>query len=327
MVQTKNGLFLNNLNFLIMPVDPLTASALIAGGSALLGGGANAIAQGNLNRRNRRFAVNMYERQLRDQRANWDLQNAYNSPEAQMQRYRDAGLNPALMYGQGNSGNASPIQGADVQNPQTRSPEWGNMISAPATAYLSTMYDLDMKAAQTSNVRAQNTVILLEALLKARDVEKRGLDIERGRFDLQFDRELRDVSADAKREALRQLQAQVQMTLDENERRALQVSTSVQEAGERMANLRENRLNMRIQRTKDQAEIGRLTAERDRIRQSIALMQKDGVLKDLDIELRRQGINPQDPMWARIVGRHLSDWLAPGGSSPSGGIFDWLFGN
>ena len=34
----------------------------------------------------------------------WKEQNAYNSPEAQMQRLKDAGLNPHLLYGQGVAG-------------------------------------------------------------------------------------------------------------------------------------------------------------------------------------------------------------------------------
>lgn len=43
----------------------------------------------------------------------WNLQNEYNSPAAQMRRYEEAGLNPALMYGQVTPGNASsaPVQG------------------------------------------------------------------------------------------------------------------------------------------------------------------------------------------------------------------------
>lgn len=45
----------------------------------------------------------------------WNIQNAYNSPESQMARYKQAGLNPALMYGQGTSGNAQ-------QMPQYQSP-------------------------------------------------------------------------------------------------------------------------------------------------------------------------------------------------------------
>ena len=37
----------------------------------------------------------------------FDYQNAYNTPANQMARLRSAGLNPALMYGQGTTGNAS----------------------------------------------------------------------------------------------------------------------------------------------------------------------------------------------------------------------------
>lgn len=43
----------------------------------------------------------------------WRRNNEYNSPSSQMQRYKDAGLNPALVYGSsGNAGNSSsPVTG------------------------------------------------------------------------------------------------------------------------------------------------------------------------------------------------------------------------
>lgn len=46
----------------------------------------------------------------------WNLQNEYNTPAAQMKRYQDAGLNPDLIYQQGNNGNASSAPG--VHQPQ-----------------------------------------------------------------------------------------------------------------------------------------------------------------------------------------------------------------
>lgn len=49
----------------------------------------------------------------------WEKQNAYNTPANQMQRLRDAGLNPALMYGQGTTGNAEkalPYQQPQIEN-------------------------------------------------------------------------------------------------------------------------------------------------------------------------------------------------------------------
>lgn len=51
---------------------------------------------------NRAAAELAYERE----KEMWNMMNMYNSPAAQMQRFKDAGLNPHLIYGQGNSGNA-----------------------------------------------------------------------------------------------------------------------------------------------------------------------------------------------------------------------------
>jgi len=46
----------------------------------------------------------------------WDRQNAYNTPQAQMERLQAAGLNPRLIYGGGsaNTGNAGPIASTDT---------------------------------------------------------------------------------------------------------------------------------------------------------------------------------------------------------------------
>lgn len=49
----------------------------------------------------------------------WHRENEYNTPAAQMQRYREAGLNPALMYSQGTNGNSngSPEAAAVMPSP------------------------------------------------------------------------------------------------------------------------------------------------------------------------------------------------------------------
>jgi hypothetical protein len=49
----------------------------------------------------------------------WKMQNEYNSPQAQMQRFQEAGLNPNLIYGQGSAGNATnaPYQTSRVEAP------------------------------------------------------------------------------------------------------------------------------------------------------------------------------------------------------------------
>lgn len=55
----------------------------------------------------------------------WKLNNEYNSPAAQMQRYQDAGLNPNLIYGQQNtasapaSASAAPFRSGGTQSKRT----------------------------------------------------------------------------------------------------------------------------------------------------------------------------------------------------------------
>lgn len=55
------------------------------------------------------LAAQKAEAELAYQRSieQWNLQNAYNTPSAQMARFAAGGLNPNLIYGQGSSGNAN----------------------------------------------------------------------------------------------------------------------------------------------------------------------------------------------------------------------------
>lgn len=53
----------------------------------------------------------MFQQALNYQTDMWEKTNAYNTPEAQRQRYEAAGLNPYLMMSQGNAGEASSMTG------------------------------------------------------------------------------------------------------------------------------------------------------------------------------------------------------------------------
>lgn len=77
----------------------------------------------------------------------WERQNAYNTPEAQMERFKAAGLNPNLIYGQGSAGNATviPKYQAPQQEYNYKPFEIPNMIN---------MYqDVAMKQAQINNAK------------------------------------------------------------------------------------------------------------------------------------------------------------------------------
>lgn len=289
---------------------PLLAP-IIAGGASLLGGFLNSSGQANENERSRRFALNMYNRQYADNIGLWNMQNQYNLPSAQMQRYKDAGLNPNLIYGQTNT--AGSLSAPTPQTPQFQNPRFGDAIQNTAVSSLEQMYNLEMKAAQVDNAKAQNNVLINEALEKVARIADTRATTARRTFDLDFESELRSTSADARRELLRQTQIQNNLSVRKDIRETISSATSYTEAVERVKNLAEQRLTMQIGRAKTEQEIQNLKADRARILKQIELMKKEGVIKQLDADLAKQKIRPGDPLWSR--------WMTQGFDS----IWNFLF--
>ena len=60
------------------------------------------------NEKNREYNLNLAKLQNQWNIEQWNRENAYNSPAAQMARYKAAGLNSDLIYGQQNLSAASP---------------------------------------------------------------------------------------------------------------------------------------------------------------------------------------------------------------------------
>jgi SMC interacting uncharacterized protein involved in chromosome segregation len=86
-----------------MPV-PL-APLLMAAAPAVI----NGISQVVTNAQQKRFAEKQYAQQRADNLADWQRQNEYNSPIAQMTRLSEAGLNPNLIYKGGATNQAGEV--------------------------------------------------------------------------------------------------------------------------------------------------------------------------------------------------------------------------
>jgi len=273
-----------------IPIAALAAAAPIVSGAI---GSASTSAT---NAKQARYNTAMYEKQKRDNLQFWNMQNEYNSPQNQMRLLQEAGLNPHLIHP--NSGQSGSISTPDTQGVQFRSPDWGQGLDKAPLAYMNAIYDLEIKQAQTDLLKAQKTTVEEDALLKR-------TNRERGQFDLAFETDLRDVSADARRERVRQMQVGSDLALKEDVRRELTNASSLREAAQRILNL--------------QSERGRIDADTRRIQQNIRLMVQDGTLKDLEIELRKIGLNPNSPYWATMLGRVFS-------SDAPGKFLDYLKG-
>jgi hypothetical protein len=91
-----------------MPLPVAIVAAIIAAAASAAGAGASAITTSRANKkaRDQQDEQNQFNVEQRD------YMNYYNSPANQMSRFKQAGLNPHLIYGRGTAGNQSSAPGA-----------------------------------------------------------------------------------------------------------------------------------------------------------------------------------------------------------------------
>lgn len=130
----------------------LSTAAPIAGAAVgAVGDVAGGLFSANQARKNRKFQERMYNKQVEDNRKNWEMVNEFNHPSAVLARMREAGLNPLLMYGEG--GNSLTAQ----STPHGGTPGQGAMASAHnSTNFGQAFYQAALMQAQIRNMNADS---------------------------------------------------------------------------------------------------------------------------------------------------------------------------
>lgn len=128
----------------------------------------------------------------------WNLQNEYNTPQNQMQRFKEAGLNPNMIYGQGSAGNAT-------QMPKFNAPRQEyNYQPLQLPKAISMFQDFKLKQAQIDNVQevvnlnklkqateaVRPSVLKSERLLKGRQATKSLYEGESAQYKSSMDYEI-----------------------------------------------------------------------------------------------------------------------------------------
>lgn len=132
------------------------APAVVSGVSSIFG-------SSSAKRQNQRafdFQREMFDKQGQRELQYWNMQNQYNSPQAQMKRLQEAGLNPNLVYGNGADAQSAKLSaGAAPSAPSQRS-EALDLQSVAQTALASQQLkaNIDQTVAQTQAIK-QNTAI------------------------------------------------------------------------------------------------------------------------------------------------------------------------
>lgn len=144
------------------PAAPIVAAAV--GGGMSIGSTLIAGRQSKKNQ-DRTIAANKAESELAYQRdiEMWNRQNEYNSPAAQMERLKAAGLNPNLAYGNGTVGNNS--SSPPSYNTPTQEYNQKPAVGLDGIPLALEMYqNFSLRQAQIDNVRAQTDNIAMRTV-------------------------------------------------------------------------------------------------------------------------------------------------------------------
>lgn len=163
------------------------------------------------NKANRELAEYSYAKDLEQ----WYRETEYNTPLNQMKRYQEAGLNPNLIYSQGNPGNSG------VSSPNYKAPNLSYQYQTPRISSLFQNLDIlgafqnyrvqdaqkNKIDAETNNIRTMNEQIVADTLLKraqeakanqefnlAKRLENNAVEIQKAQLsNYQYDTKLKKI--------------------------------------------------------------------------------------------------------------------------------------
>lgn len=167
----------------LLSAAPIIGPALSAVGSVLGGSiaksGSDAAARASLQATRETNAANLKLAQYQNDwnLAQWNRQNAYNTPLAQRQRYEEAGINPYFALGNINSGQAESLLSADMAKQQSGSEafalkaqgaqQFGASVANASSQFFNTQYQQE----QTKALQIQNTENLLSMNKRVQGLE------------------------------------------------------------------------------------------------------------------------------------------------------------
>lgn len=112
----------------------------------------------------------VYNRAKQDEIDFWNMQNSYNSPQAQIARLQEAGLNPNLVYGSGAVANSTSAPNVPGSAPlRTAAPKFDipNIVDG--------WMDLALKHQTLSNTKKIGDNIVIDGMSKILDVQAKDL--------------------------------------------------------------------------------------------------------------------------------------------------------
>lgn len=277
---------------------------LIGVGGSLIGARWNRKWQQKQNEIDRQHAIDMYNQQRADEIEFWNMQNAYNHPTQQMQRLREAGLNPHLVYGKGADNTASslssPKYNEQNQNAPMLDPGLLNRAFSQLGGAFMSYVDLKQKQAQTDNLHEQLNLLKRQTLLTEAKTANTLSDTAMTDYQRQQATELHDsiirkaqLENDISEKSLKAMDLKMTLDLNRDERERLSNAVNVRATMQSILESKERVTTNEIQREHIKQQIDQLKALENNTK-------LESQMKVLDINLKKIGLQPTDPLYQRI---------------------------
>jgi hypothetical protein len=212
----------------------------------------------------------------------WNRQNAYNDPSAQMARLKSAGLNPNMVYG----GGSATTQAAHMNQSETAKPQ------ANIMGILGAVFQIMQTQAQTNNLRQIHDNLVLEGqgkslnnILTDNKISAQWEDVISKRNANAFQPKFLTASLEGLQLKNKQTAAQTNYSLDENERRTLLTSMSLMQGVESI-------IQQKLQHAKTEAETNNL-------RQQLSILKSDSRIKAWEADLTKSNVTRNDPLYMK----------------------------
>lgn len=250
---------------------------VVAAGASLVGSAINKSAQSSANFKN--LALAKYQNMWNLQQ--WNRENEYNHPTAQMSRLKQAGLNPNLVYGSG------------TQTTSASSPKAAQMEVTP---YLGASNDLGAAVSAAINAqnmqrqnelaKSQSDYLRQQAITEGQKQASLAIQNAKGSVDLNIARELQETSIEAGRANLMKLQGEAHNSMNQ-----ANISDFV------------HRELQPLQKQMSEYQLRQIDL-------SIRNLIQDMNFNKFEQDMKRAGIYPQDKIYVRLLSR-LAKFLFP----------------
>lgn len=280
-------------------MDPVTIILTLLGiGAGIYGSYKNYQATTETNQANINLQREQYDKELLQSKENWSLQNQFNSPQQQMIRLKQAGLNPNLVYSRGADNTAGSIQQVSKSMPTMNAPrvEVGHL-----TGLANDYANLKAIQAQTENTQQATLNAKANEDLTKMNTAKVAQDTAKSKFDLEQAKQLKDSVIEGA-QLDNKIKAQtLQITMNRDQREAIASSNNTQKTVQEILESEQRIAYQKMLMTNNPKQQEYLQQQIKMMDVAIANAKNDGIYKKWVADLAKMGTSVTDPYSVRLL--------------------------